>query len=428
MVIEFTVGNFLSFKDPVTFSMESVKISELEESNVFSFDKLKLLKSAVIYGANASGKSNLVKAMGFMKWFVLNSSKETQVEEPIKIENFRLSTETENKPSFFEIVFICDQKKYRYGFEIDKEKIHSEWLFFNPTRQEAKLFVREGEEIEIGTTYFKEGRKRKELVRSNALFLSTVAQLNGEISTQILKWFGQFHSISGLNDMIYMGFTIKQLKDEDYRQRFLEYLKKADFGIDDINIEKAEETKISEMLDEMGKLLSKEIVEKIKESSDFNDISTLHSKYDDKHGRLPDKVEFALLKNESEGTRKFFNLLGPILDTLDKGSILVVDELDARFHPFITRFIIHLFHSKQTNPNNAQLIFATHDTNLLDKNLFRRDQVWFTEKDQYGATYLYSLAEYKVRNDKNFEKNYIKGKFGAVPFIGNIEILLGDKK
>jgi uncharacterized protein len=436
MLIEFTVGNYLSFKDPVTFSMESAKISELEESNIFSFDKYELLKSAVIYGANASGKSNLLKAMNFMSEFISNSSK-TQATDPISVREFKLSTETENKPSFFEIVFICDQKKYRYGFEVDKKQIHSEWLFFTPSRREAKLFTREKDnDITIGATYFEEGRKRKEMIRSNALFLSVVAQFNGKISQKILKWFKRFKIMFGFDlfdQVLPQIITAPQLENEDFRQKLLEYIKIADFGIDDVKIEKA---KISELREKLREILSSEFIEKIEKVSEktlddgeyVKSISTLHSKYDDKHKILTSKIEFDLIKEESEGTQRFFGLLGPISETLNKGYVLVVDELDVRLHPHITRLIIQLFHSKQTNPNNAQLIFATHDTNLLDRKLFRRDQIWFTEKDQYGATDLYSLVEYKnVRKDASFEKDYIFGKYGAVPFIGNFEVLLGGK-
>jgi hypothetical protein len=419
MLIEFSVGNYLSFKDIVTFSMEAAAISEHEESNVFFFDKYKLLKSAVVYGANASGKSNFINAMASMKWIVLNSSKETQATDQMPVYNFSLSTETDNKPSFFEVVFICDQKKFRYGFEIDKDRVYSEWLFFTPSRREVRLFIRNVDDIKINPTHFKEGKGLEKRTRPNALFLSVVAQFNGSIAQKILVWFYVFMIISGLDDKTFMGVTAAQLENEDFRQKLLKYLKIADLGIDDISMEKK-----FELSESMKDLL-------ISEDGDFGevyDISIFHHKYDDKHEKLASKVKFNL-GYESEGTQKFFGILGPILAFLGVGlSTLVIDELDARLHPFITRFIIELFHSKQTNPNNAQLIFATHDTNLLTNKLFRRDQIWFTEKDQYGATDLYSLVEYKnVRKDAIYEKDYIAGKYGAVPFIKNFEVLLGDE-
>jgi uncharacterized protein len=420
MLLEFTVGNFLSFKEKVTISMEAAPIKELEESNVFTFGKYELLKSAAIYGANASGKSNLIKAMSRMKNLIQFSANEDQAEIFMKTEKFRLDKEMENKPSFFEIAFIHNQKKYRYGFEIDKERVYSEWLFFTPTRQEARLFVRDGENIEIGTTYFKEGKGLEDKTRPNALFLSVVAQFNGEFSAKIMKWFKRFNVISGLDDRNYLLFALDQFEKDDFKQKHLQYLKIADFGIDDEDVRKNEPLELPEGI---KGFLSKMTESEPKSIKGYT-ISIFHSKYD-KNEKLPYKESFALT-NESDGTQKYFYLLAPILDTLNKGSILVVDELDARLHPYITRFIIQLFHSKQTNPYNAQIIFATHDTNLLDKDLFRRDQIWFTEKDQYGATDLFSLVEYKVRNDVDFEKYYLNGKFGGVPFVKNFEVLLGD--
>jgi AAA15 family ATPase/GTPase len=423
MLIEFRVKNFLSFKDVVTFSMVAASISGHEDNNVFPVNKLKLLKSSVLYGANASGKSNLLKAMGFMRWLVLNSSKEMQATEPIEVEHFRLSTETEKKPSLFEISFICDQKKYRYGFEIDKNRVHSEWLFFVPSRQEAKLFIRENNEITPGVKYFEEGKGLENKTRPNALFLSVVAQFNGEISTKILEWFRDFKNISGIDDKYYMGFTIDQLEDERFKKKFLKYLKIADFGINHVNVEKSK-VKISELPERLKLILSGKAldIEELEEVS----MSVVHPKYDKNSNPIFTEA-FDLEDDESEGTKKFFGLLGPLIDTLNRGSVLIIDELDARLHPFITRFIIKLFNSKQTNPKNAQLIFATHDTNLLTNKLFRRDQIWFTERDKYGATDLYSLVEYKVRKDSSFEKDYIQGKYGAIPFIGNFEILLGEE-
>ncbi len=428
MLIEFRVGNFLSFKDIVTLSMLAAPISEHQGTSVFSIRKFELLKSLVIYGANASGKSNLLKAMSFMKWFIINSSKETQATESIKIESFRLSAETENKPSFFEIEFICEQKKYRYGFELNKESVHSEWLFFVPSRQEARLFVREEDKISVGTTYFKEGLGLEDKTRPNALFLSVVAQFNGEIATKILKWFNRCNYISGLNDQSYLGFTLQQAEKEQFVKRALKYLQIVDLGIG--NIEYQEAQVAIQKLPQIIKRLNITVLEEIERVEGIK-ILTAHNKYNS-DGEIISIENFELDIHESKGTLKFFAILGPLLDTLDNGKILIIDELDARFHPLITRFVIQLFHSGQTNFNNAQLIFATHDTNLLTNKLFRRDQIWFTEKDQYEATDLYSLIEYKeadkkVRKDASFGKDYIQGKYGAIPFIGDFELLLGAK-
>lgn len=425
MLIEFTVGNFRSFKDPVSFSMLAAPITEHHDDNVFSANNLDLLKSAVVYGPNASGKSNLLKAMQFMRWFVFNSSKESQTTEPIDIECFKLSTETVNQPSFFEIVFLCDNQKYRYGFEVERERVRSEWLFFVPSRREAKLFTRDEEGISIGQ-YFKEGRGLQEKTRPNSLFLSVVAQFNGQLATKIVQWFRAFNIISGLDDRSYKDFTREQLENsEEFRELALKYLKIADFDIADIAVEKMK-IKVSELPDEL-----KARFKKISDSEEFETTSTsfMHHIYDETNTQSG-TTHFDLEVHESAGTQKFLWLLGPLLDTLWDGHILIIDELDTRLHPLLTRFVVGLFHDGQLN-KHAQLIFATHDTNLLAEELFRRDQVWFSEKDRYGATGLYSLVEYKrdnkkVRKDASFEKEYFLGKYGAIPFIKNLELLVGS--
>jgi len=417
MLVQFSVGNFLSFKDIVTFSMVASARKEHSETNLFvAKDKLKLLKSAVVYGANASGKSNLVRAMRFMRDFALNSSKD---EGKIKVTNFKLSSETENKPSLFEIIFIHESIRYRYGFQVDQEKVVREWLFYVPIRKETQLFVREGNTFEIGTHFSKEGKGIEERTRANALFLSTVAQFNGEISLGILKWFKRFKVISTLTDFRFVPFTIGQLKDETARQEILNFLKKADLGIEDISLE---ETEIKyEELSEQDRLRAGP------DGKVFNvQIRTSHQKFDNENKAIA-SVKFDLGREESEGTKKFFALSGPFLDSLKKGYVLVVDELDSRLHPILIKFLVSLFHSNEANALNAQLVFASHNTNLFNRSIFRRDQIWLTEKNKYGATDLYSLVEYKVRNDASFEKDYILGKYGAIPLIREAGSLFGKK-
>ncbi|MBP6919504.1 MAG: ATP-binding protein [Candidatus Omnitrophica bacterium] len=407
MIIEFSVGNFLSFKDIVTFSMVASAKKEHADTNLFiANNKLRLLKSAVIYGANASGKSNLIRAMRFMKKFVLTS---TQDKGRINVTNFKLSAETDDKPSLFEVVFIHKETRYRYGFQVDREKVVREWLFSVPIRKETQLFVREGDNFQIGT-HFKEGKGKEKITRPNALFLSVVAQWNGEISKEILNWFGKnLHIISTLIDVRLVPFTLERIKDEEFRKNVLRFLKEADLGIEDINLEETQ-LKYEDMSE-------KEKAKFGPEGQVFNvSIQTLHSKFDNENKPIS-SVKFDLGIEESEGTKKFFALSGPFLDTLKNGSIIVVDELDAKLHPILIKFLITLFNSLENNPKNAQLVFASHNTNLFNRSIFRRDQIWLTEKNKYGATDLYSLAEYKVRNDASFEKDYIAGKYGAIPFI-----------
>ncbi|MCY7381693.1 MAG: ATP-binding protein [Microcoleus sp. CAN_BIN18] len=419
MLIGFSVGNYKSFKETVTLSMVASSITEeekeLDENNVFEINhKLNLLKSAAIYGANASGKSNLIAAINFMKWFVLNSSKETQVSEAIDIEAFRLSTETEKEPSFFEIVFLLEGKTFRYGFEVNAREVVSEWLFQADDSEEQMLFERDFDNYILDN--FPEGQGISDKTRSNALFLSVVAQFNGKVSGKILLWFSKtLQLISGLQDTQYRKETLESFENESHRHDIIEFIKKLDLGITDIQITNKPLPIVSQKTAMFGFPYSE-----IKPA-----VKTVHRKYD-AEGKQSAIELFDIDKHESEGTNKLFALVGLLLDTLRTGKILFIDELDARLHPLITRELICLFNSNETNPHNAQLIFTTHDTNLLSSKTFRKDQIWFTEKDNKGATDLYSLVEYKVGKDASFERDYIIGKYGAIPFIGNFKELLGE--
>ncbi|MBD2302013.1 ATP/GTP-binding protein [Nostoc sp. FACHB-190] len=414
MLIEFSVGNYRSFKDKVTFSMVAANIvakdKQLDDNNVFAVDdELKLLKSAAIYGANASGKSNLAKAMNFMKWFMINSSKETQSTEKIRVEPFRLSTETETQPSLFEIVFLLNNKKYRYGFEANQERVVSEWLFYVPNKRETRLFERVNngntDKINLSKTFKGEGIHPK--TRRNALFLSVAAQFNVEIAEIILNWLTtKLQIVSGLEDKNYLDYTIDSLSKEDSSKReIVQLIKQLDLSIKEIKLIKSI---IHGNIDYL-----------------FTIIKTGHNKFDTEGNSVSIEL-FDLDSQESEGTQKIFFIAGLLINTLKEGKALIFDEFDARLHPLISKAIVTLFNSNETNYHNAQLIFMTHDTNLLTNKLFRRDQIWFTEKNKYGATDLYSLVEFKIRNDASFESDYIKGRYGAIPYIGDLSQLFGE--
>lgn len=421
MLIEFSVGNYRSFRQKVTFSMVAANLVSKDKStdarNIFSIDEeLDLLKSASIYGANASGKSNLAAALTFTKWFMVNSSKDTQSTDEIDVEPFRLSTETEKEPSFFEIVFVLEGKKYRYGFEVTVTRVVSEWLYYVPQKRETKLFNRNLDTISALKVYGADGIQKK--TRHNALFLSVSAQFNVEIAEKILEWTTRkLKIVSGLNDAGYKGYTVSCLMQDENRDEILDLIKKLDFGIGDVKVEQTEFTS-----DSLPENMPEEIKDVIIKSSGGKAtlIQTKHRKFS-KEGKYISDEMFDLEAQESEGTQKIFALAGPLVDTLKNGKTLIIDEFDARLHPLISRAIVELFNSNDTNPSNAQLVFMTHDTNLLDNLLFRRDQIWFAEKDRFGSTDLYSLAEYKgVRNDSTYEKDYIKGRYGAIPYIGDL--------
>ena len=436
MLIEFNVENYRSFRNEANFSMVAAKIvskdKKLDQENIIQVDsKLSLLKSAVIYGANASGKSNLHAALRFMRWFVLSSSKESQEGELIAIEPFRLSTETEKQPSVFEIIFILNKRKYRYGFEVTSQEVVSEWLFDTPTTRERKLFVRDNKQIDVKNP-FSEGAGLEIRTRDNALFLSVVSQWNGKIAKEILHWF-QLLSIADPSDIQNRRYTVKCFEDGLYKDEIIEFIKRLDLGINGIKIETIESD-----MSKLPKNIQERLAEAKFRSLRKTSVTTFHWKYGQSGDRTAEL--FDLDTHESEGTKRLFALAGLLIDTLKKGRILFVDEFDSSIHPLITCAIIDLFNSKETNPNNAQIVFITHDTNLLSHKIFRRDQIWFAEKDEKESTHLYSLAEYKipteedskedtfkkVRNDASFEDNYIHGKYGAIPFIGNLPSLLGN--
>ncbi len=431
MLIEFTVGNFRSFRDPQTLSMIAAPIKAkdpaIDKNNVIHVTgNPDLLTSAAIYGANASGKSNLVKALAFMKYFVINSPKETKPIGGINVEPFRLHTSKISQPSHFEIVFIEEGKRYRYGFEATKERVVTEWLYFVPSTREARLFQREGDNITVGN-YFQGGRKLMAQTRPNALFLSTAAQFNQLIAQKLVDWFRQIGIISGVEDMGMMPFTLHQLVEGEHSQAIRDLICRLDLGISDLHVEKIPVASDPRLPDDMPEDVRQAFMTILKVGKNVERfaVHTSHTKYDAK-GNAVGKERFELDEHESEGTQKLFAMSGPLLDTLADGDILVVDEMDARLHPLLTREIVALFNNKATNPHGAQLIFNTQDTNLLDNNLFRRDQIWFIEKDQQGASHLYSLAEFKVRNDKDYERGYIQGRYGAIPYLSNLQTVIGE--
>lgn len=423
MLIEFTVGNFLSFKEKKTLSLEASNITEYKDS-AFKYGKYKLLKSIVLYGANSSGKSNFIKAMSIMNLIVQTSVEKTSTSKN-KVIPFLLNSETENAPSFFEIIFLIENTRYRYGFELDSSLIHGEWLFELKGKKEIPLFIREKDGIAI-TKNFEEGNGLESKTRDNALFLSVTDQFNGIVSGKIMKWFNNLATISGLKHENSRGVTYSLLEKNESKAKLLEFFKNLDLGFDKIKLKKEkfnenfspndlpDETLENILSDLQGKTISR--------------IETIHKKFDN-NGECIGDVNFDLYNQESSGTNKVIDISGPIFDTLIYGGILVIDELDAKLHPLMTAAITNLFNSSEYNLKNAQLIFATHDTNLLYYGHFRRDQIYFFEKDKFEASDLYSLIEYregnaKIRKDRSFEKDYIRGRYGAIPFIGNFNNLI----
>jgi len=429
MLIQFSTKNYKCFKEEAKLSLiasnydKSTRIAE----NTFEVEKfgVKLLKSAVVYGANASGKTKLIEAMAFMRHFIFHSSKESQIDEPIEVSPFLLSTETLTEPSCFELIFIHENEMYRYGFEVDQAKVHAEWLYHKPKTREIELFYRDFQQFEIHKRKFKVADLiAHDRIRPNALLLSVAASWNDPVAGKIFDWLKTFHVISGIKEEGYEGFSMARIrKDEAIKQNVLHFLKGADLGIEDISIKTVDVDHLSEEFPEALKEVIRSQLMSEKDAEFLADVITYHKRYNEQK-LFEGHVEFSMDEDESSGTKKYFALSGPILETLKHGHTLVVDELANKLHPNLVIKLVELFNSAQANSRNAQVIFNTHDTQLLAANLFRRDQIWFTEKDRYGAVSLYSLSDFKgVRKKEDFEKNYIQGKYGAVPYLEELEKL-----
>ena len=417
MLIDFSVENYRSIKEMQTFSMSAANIiskyKALDSDNVMQHSpKVSVLKSKAIYGANASGESNLIRALSAFISIVTTSVKDEQV-LGARIERFELSTETDDKPSYFQISFLLNNTYYRYGFEATNKEIKSEWLFGSPGKKEVLFFTREGAAISINENQFKEGseiahlysQRGNDIARNNALFITAVKSFfSSGIAREIVEYFSSFIVISGLSDFQLYVNAEDSVSDEERRIKIAKLLKVADIGIDDINRVEYQSNKDSNQINRK-----------------FT-ITTKHKKFNNDLEEVGFKT-FYMLLDESEGSKKMFEVSPLILDALNQNRVLVMDEFDARFHPLLTRKIVELFNS-YTN-KGSQFIFVTHDTNLLNAKLLRRDQVCFVEKDKYGASHFYSLVDFKgVRNDASFEKDYVSGKYGAIPFLGDFNSII----
>lgn len=431
MLIQFSVKNYKVFADEAKLSMVASKDDTLRESNVFDTGfGHHLLKSAVVYGANASGKTKLVEAMVFMRNLVENSGT-YQSSRKINVEPFRLNTKNETAPSLFEVIFIEDNEMYRYGFEVTREKIVSEWLFVrqnNKKPKETELFYRQEQDFsDRHKSKFKiNDLVENDRIKPNSLLLSVADAANEKTAKKVFRWITEkWKTIAGLKSHNYLGYTAHQLENPAFKKKIIEFLKAADLGIQDL---KPKLMNFEELPQQLQEVLLKE--SEGKETKVFSDVVTFRKKYNELNEPIG-QTEFSMDDDESSGTQKYFALSAPILEALLNGEIFVVDELDAALHPNLVAKIVGLFNSTATNPNNAQLIFNTHNTNLLNNEaqLFRRDQIWFTKKDHYGAATLYSLADFKtntVRKEDNYEKNYTAGKYGAVPFLEDFKSVLNS--
>lgn len=420
MLVQFAFENFRSFKDQATLSLVAAsKIQAdpaLDRGNVFlarERPKLELLRVGGLYGANAGGKSNVARALSVFRTWVLESANLGFRRQPSP---FRLDTVSRDRPVFFEITFVQEEMRdaapcrvqYRYGFEIktgaEQPVVLSEWLYEAETTTEALLFEREGSSVRQGRR-FTEGKallKDKHLNRTDALFLSLLAQFGTPQASRLVHYFrDDIQVIAGINDERLHEFSLHCLEEDRHGDAIQSLMREADIGIPRLVTARRQAEKQTRVLAE-------------------------HPVFDEE-GTPVDFARFSLDFDESQGTQKLFAYAGPILDALEHGRALMVDEMDARFHPLLTRALIRLFQSPETNPKNAQIVFITHDTNLLDSKSLRRDQIMFVEKDRFGASHLYALSDFKgIRKGASFEDDYIQGRYGAIPFLGGLNRLFTD--
>lgn len=420
MLIEFSTANFRSFKETQKLTLVAGSGKELLEQDTFDSGLPgfpRLLRCAVIYGANASGKSNFIRALQFMQALVLNSAT-FQAATRVAHSPFKLSKKTSAQPSEFEVVFADAGVRYEYGFTVDADRFHNEWLIAYPHGRPQNWFERtysaEKKEYEWYFSTKLKGSTRvwRDATRANALFLSTAMQLNSEQLRPIFQWFQKKLVIIGTGGSeLNVGLTFKLFEQPDGKEKLLQFVRAADLGIDDVSLQRATAAPTGAI---EGNI--------VREPQPQGPVATL-VRVTSYHKATDSKEQVAMdLGEESAGTQRLFNSAGAWLNVLRNGEVILYDELDTSLHPLMTRFLIGLFHGKATNPNNAQLVLTTHDTSLLDREVFRRDQVWFIEKDKKGASRLYPLSDFSPRKDENLERGYLRGRYGALPFIGEFKL------
>jgi len=423
MILELKVKNFRSIKDWQSFSMLAENKIKEHDDSVFESANQNILSTAIIYGRNASGKSNILKAFRAFQYMVLESA-EFKIDKDIPpFEPYKLDKSCSKLPTELYIDFIAkDNIRYVYEIGFTATRVMYETLKFYPKSQPATLIERKyGEPIKYGE--YLTGRKKdiEEKLYENQLFLSKVStdKLDGLAAAYLFfsegLYVSTFHD-SKYDNVLIQTFTNKMVKNDIpfFKENINNLMRVADTGIDCIDIKEIE-IDTDGLPEEMSDEKKQELVEKYK-----NKIRTIHKKFD---GEREDGVVEFKLNEESTGTIKLLAMGGLILEALADGQVLIVDELDKSLHPKLTQALIRIFHSKKTNPNNAQLIFATHDVSLLDNELFRRDQVWFAEKEYEGYSHYYSISDIPgVRPNAPYEKYYMSGRFGANPVINEMEL------
>ena len=414
MLIKFNFKNFKSFKNENCLDMEATSIKE-HDYNLINIKDNRYLKVAAIYGANASGKTNVLEAFDYMKRnLMVSDDTNISTKESEDYNSFLFDSKSKNKPIGLEVTILADNKKvYQYGYEIKGRDITAEWLYLKKENKETPIFERDDNKVVFDKSY-KNRKNDKYDVDSKSLFLSLYRKIekDNEDFKNVYKWFLNSYYLDLGNpkfeNRINRMLSAQLIEDKEYRKRLIEFIKVFDLGIDDIDF------KIKDTKSVSGNLLEAMVK-----------ISSIHKNEKNEINLLPFELE-------SKGTLKMFYLYNFIMDALEDGSVLFIDELDAKLHPLLTRYIINLFHDNNKNIGNGQLIYSTHDTVNLNKETFRRDEIWFTEKNKYGISELFSLSDYKVdnakiRNDATYNRDYLTGRYGAIPIFEEFNII-NEKK
>ena len=421
MLIEFSVKNFLSFKDKVTLSMEKGNGNE-NLDNIISNNNIDLLKTTAIYGANASGKSNILKAFTCAILMVRNSSLIPVGEKWNFIKPFLFDEVSKNKPSEFEFIFIVNDIKYRYFFSADVNKVYDEVLDAYYSQKPTNIFTR----TKTNNYEFTNDKSKLESLATNntenKLFLSTATTWNYDKTKDAYLWFANaidtYDSFENIADKDLIAYSSGE---ENLKEFALKLLKEADILIKDITVDYEEKDMDSTMVDMLVPQLARNGEKfKVKNVS----IELEHEVVDDNNNKHTYKLNFT---EESSGTRVLFAFAPFLKRAFETTKVIVVEELERSMHPALVEFIVKLFNNKEINKANSQLIFTTHATNLLNLELLRRDQIWFTKKNpENGVSDLYPLDSFSVRKDENIQKGYINGRYGAIPFIRDIDLWLED--
>lgn len=431
MLVSFSVENILSFKDGQTLRMEAVSYGkdDINPMNAFSVpgeSHTRLLKSALVFGANASGKSNFIRAFAMFKDIILRSQAvlEERDSPTRQVIPFLLAKESTQQPSVMEVVFYEAGVRYRYGLEIQAGRVSGEWLFYTPKARETMLFIREGQEIEYNKQGFPEAARfvkggEIEQTRECVPFVSLLATHNGTHSQNLVSWVNRLATISGTHEQGYMGFTIDLMKkDAEFKAWLLDVL--SHFQIANLSVVEVEAPEVnldtsSDQVELQDFLSSLNRLSKSQKNQSLMVTKNLENEKDSSNVEFP-------LAFESAGTKKLIHLLGPIYDSIKNKRILIIDELEAKFHSLLTRYLFRIYHQK--NETGSQIIAAAHDTSLMDTQAFRRDQIWFVSKNEYGSSDMYSLVEFKERArqlKRQYGQDYLAGAFGAISLFENFD-------